>query len=294
MVKKVTNQQGLDQQPLRRIPIPHLHPGLLLIALGALALFGLYIPAAISQDLPPKIEGVETFREGVLVFFRLSFTDPNNDAEGFGFRGAVWAEETHPFSNPSYGRVSPGRIAYPFNHGCGTGSEFESDVEAWIYDSTGLRSPSVTVHLACSAPESSLPPDPGEAGKATLEGIDSDGDGVRDDVQTYIAFTVTDSARHREALEGVAISLQRGLLAPTKEDAIQAAISLDRSIQCLSYLGVLNQDKWKEVQALMLNTEARLRAIDVYNDRITGQVFTSLPLSLKRSACTFDVEALPN
>ena len=145
-----------------------------------------------------------------------------------------------------------------------------------------------------SPPDPGLPPDPGEAGKATLEGIDSDKDDVRDDVQRHIAITVTDSARHREALRSVAISLQRGLLAPTTEDAIQVAISLDRSIQCLGYLGVLNQDKWKEVEALMLNTEARLRAIDVYNDRITGQVFAGLPPSLKRSACAFDVEALPN
>lgn len=34
-----------------------------------------------------------------------------------------------------------------------------------------------------------LPPDPGELGKLTLEGIDSDGDGVRDDVQRWIAIT---------------------------------------------------------------------------------------------------------
>jgi hypothetical protein len=106
---------------------------------------------------------VETFREGILVFFRVFFTDPNNDAKGFGFRGSRWAEETHPFSSPSYGRMAARRsgadpkfydsitIEYPFNHGCGTGSEIESDVEVWIYDSAGLISQSVTVPLACSA-----------------------------------------------------------------------------------------------------------------------------------------------
>jgi hypothetical protein len=116
---------------------------------------GLLRPVEVVPEQAPKIERVETFREGVLVFFRLFFTDPNNDATGFGFRGANgagWAEANFPFSSPSYGHVSPGRIEYPFNHLCGTGSEYESDVEAWIYDSTGLRSPSITVHLACSAP----------------------------------------------------------------------------------------------------------------------------------------------
>jgi tetratricopeptide (TPR) repeat protein len=108
-----------------------------------------------TASLAPKIVRVETFREGVYVFFRLFFTDPNSNAAGFGFKGAKgagWAEANFPFSSPSYGRVAPGRIDYPFNHGCGTGSEYESDVEAWIYNSTGVRSPSITVHLACSAP----------------------------------------------------------------------------------------------------------------------------------------------
>jgi hypothetical protein len=107
----------------------------------------------------PKIVGSQTFREGQLVFFKLFFTDPSNTATGFGFRGAKgspWAEENHPFSSPSYGRVarptstSQGRIAYPFNLGCGTGSQYESNVEAWIYDRAGQRSPSITVHLACA------------------------------------------------------------------------------------------------------------------------------------------------
>ncbi len=111
-------------------------------------------------QLPPEIVRVETFREGDMVFFRLFFTDPNDDAEGFGFRGAKgsgWAEETHPLSSPSYGRVSPGQIEYPFNHLCETGPAQESDVEAWIYDSAGLISPSVTVHLACDAPTETIP-----------------------------------------------------------------------------------------------------------------------------------------
>jgi hypothetical protein len=110
---------------------------------------------AVESQLPPKITNFETFHEGDLVFFRLFFDDPNNNAQGFGFRGAkgsAWAEETHPFSSPSYGRVSPGIVEYPFNHLCETGPAYESDVEAWIYGSAGLRSSLVTVHLACQAP----------------------------------------------------------------------------------------------------------------------------------------------
>ena len=37
-----------------------------------------------------------------------------------------------------------------------------------------------------------LPPDPGKAGKETPLGIDTDGDGVRDDIQRYIYFIYPD------------------------------------------------------------------------------------------------------
>ena len=88
--------------------------------------------------------------------------------------------------------------------------------------------------------------------------------------------------------------IQQELLAQTKEEAIQLAIKGVRAVECLSYLGVLDQGRRKEVKALMLNTEARLLAMEAHMDRISGEVFTSLPESLKRSACTFDVEALSN
>src|SRR5436190_986335 len=79
----------------------------------------------LAASQTPAIVSVDTFREGVLVFFRLSFTDPSNTAVGFGFKGvngSGWAEENHPFTSPSYGRVFPGRVEYPFNHLCGTPS----------------------------------------------------------------------------------------------------------------------------------------------------------------------------
>jgi serralysin len=108
-----------------------------------------------TEENKLKIEQVETFREGDLVFFSLSYTDPNNDAIGFGFHGingSGWGEETLPFSSPSYGRISPGKVEYPFNHACDTGPAYESDVEAWIYDSAGHKSDPILIHLACSAP----------------------------------------------------------------------------------------------------------------------------------------------
>jgi len=115
-----------------------------------------------GNQAPPEIVDHETFREGALVFFQLFFTDPNNNATGFGFKGvngSGWAEENHPFTSTSYGRMAARlwrgvrsiAIEYPFNHGCGTTSAYESDVEVWINDSTGRRSQSKTIQLKCSA-----------------------------------------------------------------------------------------------------------------------------------------------
>ena len=100
---------------------------------------------------PAVIEATTTHTEGELVYLVLIFNDDGR-AVGFGFRGvngSGWAEESHPFSSPSYGRVSPGRIEYPFNHACGTAQQYESDVEAWLYDDAGQTSEPVSVHLSC-------------------------------------------------------------------------------------------------------------------------------------------------
>src|SRR5258705_3332228 len=47
----------------------------------------------------------------------------------------------------SYGIPGPDSIDYPFNLGCGTANEGESDVEAWIYDTSGDRSRSIIINL---------------------------------------------------------------------------------------------------------------------------------------------------
>ncbi|MGH8488103.1 MAG: hypothetical protein ACREXS_04330 [Gammaproteobacteria bacterium] len=64
-----------------------------------------------------------------------------------------------------------------------------------------------------------MPPDPGEAGKAALEGIDSDGDGVRDDIQRYIALNFPDSAKTRAALTQQAKTFQSMLIGANDKSA---------------------------------------------------------------------------
>jgi hypothetical protein len=128
--------------------VPGFSPGL--TGEGSQFLFDRTVPSSTSP--PPEITGTSTYVEGVLVYLSVSFSDSDDNAEGFGFRGAKgsgWGEESHPFSDPSYGRVYPGGVDYPFNHACGTANQYESDVEFWIYDADGNRSQSVVVHLSC-------------------------------------------------------------------------------------------------------------------------------------------------
>ena len=101
----------------------------------------------------PEITSVGTYTQGVLVYFDIHYADPGNDAGGFGFvgvNGSGWAEENHPFTSPSYGIVGTHSIAYPFNEACGTAQQYDSYVQAWIYDTAGDRSAPVTIHLVCT------------------------------------------------------------------------------------------------------------------------------------------------
>ena len=104
-----------------------------------------------------------------------------------------------------------------------------------------------------------LPPDPGKAGKVTLLGIDTDGDGVRDDIQRYIYLTYPDDKKLRLGLTYYAIEFQ-GVLqdANDREAAYDHAIKMDRHVECLFYLkGEEAVDICNALRAKILNTRER-------------------------------------
>lgn len=109
-----------------------------------------------------------------------------------------------------------------------------------------------------------LPPDPGDAGKQTLQGIDSDLDGVRDDVQRWIGIRHQDSPTARQALSQYARGLQLSMT--TAPDSAAAAIAQISGIRCLgSVIGT--QPGWTavsaELRSRMLNTAPRIDAYAV-------------------------------
>src|SRR5689334_8778628 len=79
-----------------------------------------------------------------------------------------------------------------------------------------------------------IPSDPGEAGKRTLEGTDSDHDGLRDDLQRWIYARFPNDPKKRNALKQNAITYQRKLfLKHDSSDMEQFNRMEEKATRCL-------------------------------------------------------------
>lgn len=141
---------------------------------------------------------------------------------------------------------------------------------------------------------SGLPPDPGEAGKQTLLGIDSDNDGVRDDIQRYIYYTYPDEEKARLALTEVAKQFQ--ILLTQSGDPIAAldnATKNARHLECLYFIkGEIAGDITTALRAEILNTRERSLAYIQYNDSLAGTIIEGRSLADWKSSCAFDIDAV--
>lgn len=142
-----------------------------------------------------------------------------------------------------------------------------------------------TSALSCSP--TGLPPDPGAAGKVTLGGIDSDHDGIRDDLQRYIVLTYGGSQPTVDALKKTAKVLQGAILDSTSQtSSIDHATDLARATECLQALRPGDAQQVQEaLVAQALNTEARGLAYLDFNDRLGGAAFPLSPPDQWPSSC---------
>lgn len=127
--------------------------------------------------------------------------------------------------------------------------------------------------------EIELPPDPGEAGKETLLGIDSDKDGVRDDIQRYIYITYPNEEKVRLALFQIARNYQE--LLPNSADpeiSHENVKKLYCSRDCLAHIkGIRTAIRiTNAMKAEILNTKKRSLAYLQFNNSLAGKT-TSLP-----------------
>lgn len=129
-----------------------------------------------------------------------------------------------------------------------------------------LKKPSSAVDQIMNADQGfhfppGFPPDPGEAGKRTLEGINSDHDGLRDDLQRWIYARFPNDPKKRAALKQWAIHYQKTLfLKHNKSDMEEDSKRGEKASRCLfdtfsdpdeAY------DEGKYIQAKVINTKER-------------------------------------
>jgi len=154
-----------------------------------------------------------------------------------------------------------------------------------------------------------LPPDPGEEGKATLEGIDADGDGLRDDLQRYIMLNFGQVALSAKSLVDLAKAQQDSLTVTDKDESIALANRSNRAFECVIYSvhaeqglgGDITSENLDEVEkrerdliVLTFNTEPRLLTYLNYMKQLEGEFFSTaslFPEPLKES-CAFDPDAI--
>jgi hypothetical protein len=140
-----------------------------------------------------------------------------------------------------------------------------------------------------------LPPDPGDAGKATLLGIDSDMDGVRDDIQRYISLTYPNQTNLQNALLQLSRTYQ--LIFDTEKSRrkeAEIANKIGEDIACFYYVAgkdLPRYDILNDIEAEILNTSLRTKAYLEYDQKLAGQVFpgSELPRSERHKHCRFDL-----
>ena len=112
---------------------------------------------------------------------------------------------------------------------------------------------------------------------ATLSGPDADANGIRDDVDQFIAAR-PDTAPQKEALAGFARGMQAslGANAADQEATRLIALQITRSINCVfsRYPSARTAASiaLDEIQAVTANTRARLDAYLAYNRALDGSV----------------------
>ncbi len=120
-----------------------------------------------------------------------------------------------------------------------------------------------------------FPPDPGEAGKKTVVGVDSDGDGVRDDVQRWIYARYPDDESKRKALRQMARSYQADLIVgPDDKDLDKIGEEAERALACMRQrfsAGIKDVVEGEYVQAKVLNTVQRTEQYLSMTARFSGR-----------------------
>ncbi len=135
-------------------------------------------------------------------------------------------------------------------------------------------------------------PDPIQ-NKATVAGIDSDNDGIRDDVQIWIDNTYVDQPSVRLATRQMAANFQLRIL--SIHDRVLSNLATRNylySMFCLKTIVGFNEERQirHKLEDLYLNTKDRLHADIKASGNFNGQSFTSPnEIEEKKALCSFNL-----
>lgn len=121
-----------------------------------------------------------------------------------------------------------------------------------------------------------LPPQPGQAGRQTLFGVDSNSNGVRDDVEIAIHERYPQDYAKRQSLRLGAIALQDAIRSSTSSDDLDedaAAQKLAAMVACLDLAGIENRRvEIAFLKAQMGNTADRIQSLGDFYAARSGTV----------------------
>lgn len=148
-----------------------------------------------------------------------------------------------------------------------------------------------------------LPLDPEALADATVQGIDANNNGIRDDVELAVFKAYPNSAKTRAVLLQYALALQMQTIQPIIDtNTVVATIQEeDRAYQCVGEILVVNENDKKSVEkyfkdedtlrsfveSRQLNTEERKKYRTDFYEKIGS--YNSLP-----RVCDIDYSKLPN
>ena len=142
---------------------------------------------------------------------------------------------------------------------------------------------------------SKVPPAPDlVANDATVAGVDSNNNGIRDDVERWIAQTYPTSAKMRAAVAQMALNSQKELTTPglTKNSAYQIAIEGMDAIFCVGNSSDNAGLKWniKDYMAIVYNTHIRFSALMSFQNTMGSRLFKAP----KTNTCDILESQMPN
>jgi hypothetical protein len=151
------------------------------------------------------------------------------------------------------------------------------------------------VKVGLTQSDYTLPKDPGPDNDKTLEGIDANNNGIRDDVDREIFFLAPGSAKRRAALQQFARSLGKKLISLNGEQSILKNQEADifTALHCVYafYLSDAAGDVTGLLTKMYNNTTDRSN-MDALVNRKAGSILT--PIDQGKKDCTYNPDSLPN